>query len=299
MNIQERSASLSKAAKAGSFVFKGRHCDVTSIIRSDIALVTFDNLASINERPQNGPWSPWMDGRAEALSFSVVGIQSHQKDWYRTPEPAEQIKTLQESGFFDRFSRILFTGTSMGGFAALCFAGLVPRSRVLAFSPQSTLNRDIAPFENRYPWPYRKFDWDTPAYLDAAQHVGAINGGHIFYDPKVREDQLHAQRLHSPAIAMVRIPFSGHTLIRTIAKCGALDHLLKQLAQTGELDTEFWRLMRRRRTDPDWAKSFLRSAAKRGDGPLVRRACDLLHKDHGHPFARRIRRQLISGSKDK
>lgn len=299
MKTRERSTSLSQVAKAGSFTFKGQYCDVTSIVRSDIALVTFDNLASIDERPQDGPWSPWLAGRAETLGFSVIGIQSHRKDWYRTPEPAGQIKTLQESGFFDRFSRILFTGTSMGGFAAICYAGLVPRSRVLAFSPQSTLNRDIAPFESRYPWPYRKFDWDTPAYLDAAEHVGAIAGGHIFYDPKVREDNLHAKRLRSPAIVEARIPFSGHTLIRTIAKCGALDHLLRQLAETGELDAEFWRLMRKRRADPGWAKSFLRGAATRGDGPLARNACNVMYKDHGHSFARRIRRQLVAGEMGK
>ncbi|WP_299407286.1 hypothetical protein [uncultured Roseobacter sp.] len=286
--------SLSKAASLDRFIFKGKHCDITAILRSDTLLVTFDNLASIDERPTDGPWKPWLADRAQALDFSILGMQSHQKDWYRTPEPAEQIKTLQRHGFFDQFRNILFVGASMGGFAALCFASLVPEARVLAFSPQSTLNREIAPFERRYPWPHRKFDWETPAYLDAAEHVGAIDGGHVFYDPRVREDALHAQRLEAPALQQVRIPFADHTLIRTIAKCGALEQLIKQLAETGTLDTAFWTKMRARRADPLWAKLFLRAAAARGDGPLARRACDMMSDTYGYPFARRIRKRMIA-----
>lgn len=289
--------SLEEAVKLDRFVFKGEQCDITTIIRSGTLLVTFDNLASIDERPEEGPWKPWMADRAEALGFSIVGLQSHQKDWYRTAEPAALITTLQSLGFFDQFRNVLFVGASMGGFAALCFAGLVPGARVLAFSPQSTLNRKIAPFEKRYPWPYKKFDWDTPTYLDAAEHIGAISGGHVFFDPRVREDAQHAERLRAPSLEQVCIPFADHTLIRTIAKCGALEHLIKQLAVHGELDLEFWKKMRNRRADPGWAKPFLRAAAARGDGPLVRRACDFLLDTYQYPFARRTRRRLIAAAK--
>lgn len=284
--------SVAQAAKAGDFWLRGTSCDIVTNLRSATALVTFDNLASIDERPQNPPWSPWLAARAEALGYSVVGVQSHAKDWYRTPEPSEQIAELQALGFFERFETIVFTGASMGGFAALCFAGLVPGARVLAFSPQSTLNRDIAPFEKRYPYPYRKFDWQSPAYLDAAAHVGAIASGHLFFDPRVAEDKQHAGRLRSPTLTQVRIPFAGHTLIRVIVKAGAFDHLLATYPGTGTVDAGFFRLLRARRSNPIWAKGFLYAVANRGDGPLARRACDILGRDHGHRVARRVRRRL-------
>ncbi|WIY26306.1 FkbM family methyltransferase [Parasedimentitalea psychrophila] len=291
--------SISQAAKAGNFWLKGTNCDLVAELRSETLLVTFDNLASINERPETPPWGPWLGPRAKALGYSILGVQSHHKDWYRTSEPPEQISGLQASGFFDRFKHIVFTGTSMGGFAALSFAGLVPSARVLAFSPQSTLNRDIAPFESRYPYPHRKFDWQSPEYLDAAEHVGAIASGHVFFDPRIQEDRLHAERLQSPSLTQVRIPFAGHTLIRVIVKADALDHLLTSYPATGELDATFFRLMRNKRQNEHWARPFLAAVAARGDSPLTRRACDILSQQHDHRFARRLRKKLTAPAKAK
>lgn len=294
MTAVTETTRLSQAAKAGDFWLRGKSCDIQTTLRSDTALVTFDNLASIDERPDQAPWTPWLAARAEALGYSIVGVQSHYKDWYRTPEAPEQIAELQALGFFERFQNIVFTGASMGGFAALCFAGLVPGARVLAFSPQSTLNRDIAPFERRYPYPYRKFDWQSPEYLDAADHVGAIASGHIFYDPRVPQDKQHAERLRTPALEEVRLPFAGHTLIRVIVKAGALEHLLSTYPGTGQVDAGFFRLMRNKRNNLFWAKGFLHAAAKRGDGPLAQRACDIVARDYGHGFAHRVQRRLAA-----
>ena len=286
--------SILQAAKSGDFWVTGEDCDLVARVRSDTLLVTFDNLASINERPDSRPWAPWLDTRAETLGYSILGVQSHHKDWYRSSSPPEQIAALQEHGFFDRFTNIVFTGTSMGGFAALCFASLVPRAKVLAFSPQSTLNRDVAPFEERYPYPYRKFDWQRPDYLDAAQHVGDISSGYIFFDPKVPEDNLHAERLKSPSIAQVRIPYAGHTLIRVVIKAGAFEYLLSTYPATGQVDATFFRLMRNKRQNERWAKPCLAEITSRGDSRLTRGACKLLFKEYGYRFARRMQRQMIA-----
>ena len=299
MTALYETSSISKAGKSGNFWLKGTDCDLVAELRSETLLVTFDNLASINERSDTRPWGPWLGPRAEALGHSILGVQSHHKDWYRSSEPSDQISGLQANGFFDRFKNIVFTGTSMGGFAALCFAGLVPNARVLAFSPQSTLNRDIAPFEKRYPYPHRKFNWTNPAYLDAAQHVGDISSGHIFFDPEVQEDKLHASRLVSPSLTQVRIPFAGHTLIRVIVKAGALEHLLATYPETGQIDSTFFRLMRNKRQNQKWAKPFLAGVTARGDSALTRQACTLMFKEHGHRFARRMRKQMIeNGEQD-
>ncbi|NRB17752.1 MAG: hypothetical protein HRU33_09350 [Rhodobacteraceae bacterium] len=239
----------------------------------------------------------WPSG--QGLGYSILGVQSHHKDWYRTSEPPEQISSLQANGFFDRFKHIVFTGTSMGGFAALSFAGLVPNARVLAFSPQSTLNRDIAPFERRYPYPHRKFDWTSPEYLDAAEQVGNISSGHVFFDPRIEEDRLHADRLQSPSLSQVRIPFGGHTLIRVIVKASALDHLLTSYPATGELDATFFRLMRNKRQNKHWAKPFLAEVAARGDSQLTRQACTFMFKEHNHRFALRMRKRMIENGKSE
>ncbi|WP_072503947.1 hypothetical protein [Phaeobacter porticola] len=292
-----QTTSVSQAVTGGDFWVAGKDCDLVARLKSDTLLVTFDNLASINERPTERPWPVWMQSRATESNYSVLGVQSHHKDWYRSAEAPDQIAELQAQGFFKRFQNIVFTGTSMGGFAALCFAGLVPGARVLAFSPQSTLNREIAPFERRYPYPYRKFDWQTPDYLDAAHYVGRISGGHVFYDPQVREDWLHAQRLQTPGLTQVPIPYAGHTLIRVLAKAGALDHLMTTYPGSGRVDADFFRLLRNKRANKAWAKPFLAAALARGNGPLAHRACKALHREHGHGFARRQLRQINAATK--
>lgn len=284
--------SLGSAARADSFWLRGQSCDLVGIRRSDDLLVSFDNLAAIDERADTPPWTPWLAKRAEMLDLSILGVQSHAKDWYRTPEPPEQIAELQAQGYFDRFRNVVFTGTSMGGFAALCFAGLAPGARVLAFSPQSTLNRDIAPFERRYPWPYRKYDWDDPAFLDASEHLDTIDSGLLFFDPMVQEDRLHAARLQAPGIQQIRLPWTGHTLIRSVAKAGALEHLLRVYVTEGRLDAEFFRLMRAKRENARWAKTMLRHLSEHASPARQRRAASYFAARHDYRFARRMLRGI-------
>lgn len=291
MNSWSETDSTEQVCKADDFWLDGEHCDAVFVRRSDILLVTFDNLASIDERPEQRPWPAWLASRAKALNYSILGIQTHEKDWYRQPDTEKRLSDLQNSGFFKPFKHILFVGTSMGGFAALCYAGLVPGSRVLAFSPQSTLNRQIAPFERRYPYPYRKFDWESPAYLDAANHVGQIASGHIFYDPKVSEDKQHAQRLGTPNLKDFAIPYAGHTLIRVLVKSGAFDHLLATYPATGKLDARFFELLKNKRANPKWAKPFLNDLRKRRSTRCVRHTCEVFAKKYGLQYARRLLRQ--------
>ncbi len=134
-------------------------------------LVSFCNLASFTFPPEAR--LPWLFDRAESWGWSHLGVMSREKDWYRNADAPDLLRDLAADGFFDGFDRILFAGTSMGGFAALNLQSIVPGADVIAFSPQSTLNPEIAPFEDRYPWPLRKFDWESPEFLDAADYVGS------------------------------------------------------------------------------------------------------------------------------
>jgi FkbM family methyltransferase len=291
MSNRGQPVGAAQAHNRNEFWLKGDHCDVVFTRRSETLLVTFDNLASIDERPGTRPWPAWLEHRAKALSYSILGLQTHEKDWFRQPETEKWLVDLQKAGFFKPFKHIVFIGTSMGGFAALCYAGLVPGARVLAFSPQSALNRQIAPFEQRYPYPFRKFNWDSPAYLDAAEHVDQIAGGHVFYDPNVAEDKQHAQRLRTPGLTDVAIPYAGHTLIRVLVKSGAFDHLLETYPATGQLDKRFFEHLKNKRANPKWARPFLNDLRKQRSTRCVRQICELFAKDYDLPYARRLLRQ--------
>lgn len=291
---------LDAAARAGRFLVRGDHADLWFEGAGDALVVSFDNLATIDE---GWPRAPWAWTRLEPLGHSVLGVQSHAKDWFRQPSAPLLLRGLEERGFFRRFRRVVLTGASMGGFAALNFAPLIPEARVLAFSPQSTMNRAIAPFEQRFPFAVRKSNWERMPFLDAAAAMPYIRRAVVLYDPFVPEDRAHAARLSGPNVQLLRAPFTTHEAIRVVLKSGTFPLLIDQLVKGDEIGPEFWAAYRARRAVPKWQRALLAAAANRGRHGLVllaaegmlRLAADL--PDEDKTFIRRARRAAANALK--
>ena len=262
--------------------------------RGPVLMVSFDNLATVDE-PM--PRAPWLGRHAAALGWSVLGLQSHAKDWYRQDRPGEMLDHLREAGFFDGFDTILFVGASMGGFAALTLAPRVPGARVLALSPQSTMNRDIAPFEGRFRWAVRNSDWSRPDGLDAARAVPAIPAVTLAYDPFVPEDRAHALRLSGPNVQHVKLRHATHEAVRVVLKAGAMGVMLDEMARDGRLGAGFFEAMRGRRVVRKWARAFLDAVAARHDKLALVAAEALLMQDD-YLFAHRARAAVLERRPD-
>ncbi|MES2846229.1 MAG: glycosyltransferase 61 family protein [Pseudomonadota bacterium] len=274
-------ASAAEAVATDAFILHGGLVDAWFIRRSDVLIVSFDNLASIGETV---PPQPWLQARAAAAGLSILGIMAGRKDWYRNADTPALIEGLRDAGLFAQFRRVVFVGASMGGFAALVYAALVPGAAVLAFSPQSTLSRQIAPFEARYRYGARKWDWTDAAYLDAAATPAAGHEVTVVYDPFIPEDRAHADRLAGPAVRHLRVGHLGHRAIRHLKGLGLLQSLIEEVAQ-GTLDEgAFFAAFRARRDHPFWQRALLAQAEARGHPQLVRRLVAALP---GSRFARR------------
>jgi len=98
---------LYAAARAGRFLVRGDHADLWFEGAGDALVVSFDNLATIDE---GWPRAPWAWTRLEPLGHSVLGVQSHAKDWFRQPSAPLLLRGLEERGFFRRFRRVVLTG---------------------------------------------------------------------------------------------------------------------------------------------------------------------------------------------
>jgi hypothetical protein len=285
------------AATADRFLIMGDHANLWFEGRSDVLIITFDNLATIDE---GWPRGPWLDRRLAPLGHSVLGVQSHAKDWFRQPTGPALLRSLEERGFFRRFRRIVMTGASMGGFAALNFAPLIPGARVLAFSPQSTMNKTIAPFEARFPFAVRKSNWEGMPFLDAAAAMPYIRKAVIVYDPFVTEDRAHAARLAGPNVQLLRASHCTHEAIRVIIKSGTVPGLITALVDGDDVGPEFWRSFRARRSVPKWQRALLAAAADRRRPHLVIKAADAMLRagaslpDEDLTFIRRARRGAVS-----
>lgn len=286
----EEIAAAGDAVGRSGFFLPGGLIDAWFIRRSDVLLVTFDNLSSIGEYT---PPQPWLQARAAKAGVSILGLLASRKDWYRNPDTPRLIAALRDAGFFAQFRRVVFVGASMGGYAALTYARLVPGAVVLAFSPQTTLARRIVPFERRYRYAQRKWDWESPEFLDAAGALASVQAAVIVHDPFVAEDRAHARRLAAPHATHLRLGHLGHKAIRQVKALGLLQDLIEDVAQ-GRFDSAlFARRFRARRGLPAWQRALLEAGEARGHRRLTQAAARrMLAADPDLRFARRTLRRL-------
>jgi hypothetical protein len=291
---------LDDAVHSDQFLIRGEHANLWFEAGSDVLIVTFDNLATIDE---GWPRGPWLYRRLQPMGYSILGVQSHAKDWFRQPTAPALLRGLEERGFFRRFRRIILTGASMGGFAALNFAPLIPDARVLAFSAQSTMNKIIAPFEARFPYAVRKSNWEGMPFLDAAAAIPYIRKAVLLYDPYSPEDSAHAARMAGPNVQFLRAPHCTHEAIRVVLKSGAFAGLIGELVDGDSVGPQFWRDFRARKSVPKWQRALLAHAAAKGRTGLVIRAADAILRAGKHlpddelVFARRARRAAVNQRK--
>lgn len=258
--------------------------------RSAVLVVAFDNLATL-DHPYPRP--PWIARQVATLGHSILGVQSARKDWFRGTDAPDLLSALASQDFFASFRTVVFTGASMGGFAAINYAPLVDGARVLALSPQSTMNRAIAPFETRFPWAVRNSDWSKPAFLDAADAIHDVPRATIVFDPFEQEDKLHARRLQGPHVQMAPIPHATHEAVRTVMKAGAFDTMLQEFITKGHLGPDFRRAMRGRRAVRKWARALVDNLSASGHTTLALRAFDRLIASDDYLFAHQARRALL------
>lgn len=266
-------ATAAEAAARDSFLLRGGLVDAWFLRRSDVLLVTFDNLSSVREYD---PPQPWLQIRAANAGFSILGLLASRKDWYRNADTPALITALHAAGLFAQFRRVVFVGASMGGFAALAYSALVPGSVVLSFSPQTSLSRKLVRFEKRYRYGAKKWDWTTPDFLDAATSAPAAAEVYVVYDPFVPEDRAHAARITGPQVVQVRANHMGHRAIRQLKTAGVLQMLIETVARGTFDPLLFAQAYRARRGVQVWQKSLLDGAAARGHHRLGKAAAQTL-----------------------
>ena len=208
--------------------------------------VSFDNLSNVNNSSLDR--EPWGFKFAQDNNISHLGIMAHVSDWYRDPVLIDRMQKLAAGGFFDGYDRIVFAGVSMGGFAAIVFASLVPGVHVVSVNPQSTLDPELVPWETRYENGQRQ-DWTLPL-SDAATLTGNLGRVNIFYDPRHALDHQHVSRFEGDNIRVFRARYSQHKTAVFLRKIDALKPIMHHAIFDELTELEFYRLYRARRNLP-------------------------------------------------
>ncbi len=220
-------------------------------------IISFDNIGVVNDLSfAREPWG-WKFFRDQ--NWSHMGVFARNKSWFRDEEIISYLEQKAKGGFFDRFEQVVLTGSSMGGFAAMAFASLIPQATVVAFNPQSTLDERLVPWENRYRFG-RVQNWDLP-YSDSAAEIGALKRLYLFYDPFFEPDRKHALRLAGPRTVLLKTWFSNHYAAPLLNKLGLLKPVMIAAMDGTLCEADYYCRFRARRTLP-WYIRGMRGLAK-------------------------------------
>ncbi|MCK8465168.1 hypothetical protein MUY35_15015 [Aliiroseovarius sp. S1339] len=229
-------------------------------------VVTFDNLdITMTKRADRRPWG---FAFIEEQGWSMLGVLAGGWTWYRNQWVCDQFDDLRDSGFFMQFDRVVFYGASMGGYAAAAFSAAAPGSDVIAISPQSTLDKTIVPWEERY-----KTAWDrdfSGEYGDATTASQTASTVYILYDPYEPLDSGHVNRFTGTNVVKLRAPLLGHRLGSSLNQMGILSPIILGALQGTLSETEYYQHLRTRRTFPRYQRELFERLVKKGHIKLAR-----------------------------
>ncbi|MFT4012724.1 MAG: glycosyltransferase [Paracoccus sp. (in: a-proteobacteria)] len=225
-----------------------------------ILYVTFDNLAEVRSRDRLR--APWGYDFARKQDWSQLGVQSFRENWFRDRGLFEELNRLAKQGFFNQFGKVVFSGTSMGAFAACTFSSLAPGSTVIAFSPQSSLAPDLVPWDTRYPQGQR-WNWHG-LFRDAAEGLAKARDAWIFYDPLLEMDRRHAERLRGGNVTLLKTRYSGHFSAQMLRQVDALSRVVLDCVDGGMTEAKFYSLYRPARQLRRYQEALAMETARSG-----------------------------------
>ena len=233
---------------------------------SDTLVVTFDNLdIAMTKREDRRPWGYSF---IKDQGWSMLGVLAGGWTWYREQWVSDQFDQLKDEGFFKQFKRVVFYGASMGGYAACAFSSAAPGCDVVAISPQSTVDKNVVPWESRY-----KVVWDrdfSGKYGDASKVSQAANRVSILYDPYEPLDAQHAARFTGNNVQHLRAPLLGHRLGSSLNQMGILSPIILGALDGSLTSHEYYKLLRTRKDSPRYQRELFNRAVDKGHKDLAR-----------------------------
>jgi pimeloyl-ACP methyl ester carboxylesterase len=157
----------------------------------------------------------------------VLFISDSSRSWMNGPGVKDRIVDIVAQ-FRRQFEidEVVALGNSMGGFAGLVLADVMPVDTVIAFSPQFSANPDVVPEETRW-WFYRRQiqQWDF-AEVGSLNHPGT---NYFIFHADAPEEAVHWARFpKDKRIHHFILAGEDHNLVRTLQKRG----LLRQVIET-------------------------------------------------------------------
>ncbi|MEL6570584.1 MAG: glycosyltransferase family 2 protein [Pseudomonadota bacterium] len=255
---------------------------------NDVLVVSFDNLSDVSETSLARTTWGYTFYRDEG--WSHMGVMAYEKNWFRDPRLFNFLEGQVKTGIFKRYRQVVFTGTSMGAYAATAFASLSPGCTVLAFSPQSTLAEDLVPWEDRF-GSGRRLDW-TGRYRDATEHCTKAKKAFIVFDPYFAPDKMHAERYQGDNIVPLKSWYATHKSARFMRRADILKDVMRSAVADTLTPASYYKLYRARRSLPWYVAGLTDHLFDKGHTKLAAGLANHLHDINRHGLAQDIENRL-------
>ncbi len=248
-------------------------------------LVTFETHQSIEALSPDAQPLGWE--MARALGWSHLCLVSDGDTWFRDPAVYGYFDRLVDDGFFEDFEQVIFYGAGPCGYAAAAFSVAAPGAKVVALSPQASLDPRVAEWDDRYRHMRRTSFSDRYGY--APDMLDAAAEAFILYDPESDLDAMHAALFTRPNVTLFRMRYMGPQLEAGLIRLQILFRILAQLS-AGKLDrTALAALYRARRNDGGYQFTLLQKLTAAARPYLtVLLARNVLEQRNARPFRRAL-----------
>ncbi len=221
---------------------------------------------------------PTLEGEFSGEGFfrhrrlNAIGVMAAENDWFQDDEILAVLAAIRgaTAGY-----HLIGYGGSMGGFAAINFAGELGLAAVIAVIPQYSIDAAKAPYELRWREEASRLRFGH----DRIESAAPVTKGWAIFDPWC-VDGLHIrdiQRHHS--LTEVRVPFGGHAVMGMLQQAGVYTDMFTDMLEE-RFDLAAWRRRWRgqRRTSAMFWLGFSAALLKRGNAAAALRAARLARR---------------------
>ncbi|WP_138934149.1 phosphoadenosine phosphosulfate reductase [Roseovarius arcticus] len=248
-------------------------------------LVTFETHQSIMVSSRDAQPLGWE--MAKALGWSHLCLVSDGDTWFRDKAVYGYFDRLVDDGFFEDFDQVIFYGAGSCGYAAAAFSVAAPGAKVIALSPQATLDPRMAGWDDRYRH-MRRTDFND-RYGYAPDMLDAADEAFVIYDPENDLDAMHAALFARSNVTLFRMRFLGPDLETALMRLRILFRILAQVSADKLNRAALARLFRARRADGGYQFTLLqRLKADARPYLVVLLARKVLEQRNARPFRRAL-----------
>jgi pimeloyl-ACP methyl ester carboxylesterase len=174
--------------------------------------------------------------RDQAQAWYHRGIAGHGSSLVEVGESLRELIAAHD------VERLVVTGNSAGGYAALAFGTLLGAETVLCFAPQTTIDLAALHAMGDHRWddnlrPLAAAGVLDPQWIDLREALApariADTRYEVYFDESLPTDRLHAERLLGlDGVRLYRFGRGSHHLVRTLRDAGALERILRRAIRT-------------------------------------------------------------------